>query len=129
VDELLSDPERPIGFVLLMENADSIRNVDELSWWWERGLRVIGPPWHSNRYSGSTMNGGPLTDLGRDLLDEMSRRGFVLDVTYMSDESAREALERYNGVVVATHANARRTVDRDRLLPDDVVESSHGGTE
>ena len=52
----------------------------------------------------------------------MARLGIVLDVTHMSDESAREALDRYRGVVVATHANARRTVPRDRLLADDVVE-------
>lgn len=121
LDDLLSDEARPIGLVLLMENADSIRDVDELSWWWEQGLRVIGPAWHSNRYSGGTMGGGPLTDDGRRLLEEMSRIGFALDLTHMSDESAREALERYEGVVVATHANARRTVERERLLPDDVV--------
>jgi len=106
-----------------MENADSIRDPDELAWWWERGLRVIGPAWHTNRYTGSTMTGGPLTDLGRSLLDEMSRIGFVLDVTHMSDDSSREALERFEGTVVATHANARRTVERDRLLPDDVIEA------
>jgi membrane dipeptidase len=121
LDELLRDDAHPIGLVLLMENADSIRDVDELAWWWEQGLRFIGPAWHSNRYSGSSMTGGPLTDLGRRLLDEMSRIGYVLDVTHMSDESAREALDRYEGVVVATHANARRTVDRERLLADDVV--------
>jgi membrane dipeptidase len=121
LDELLADGEAPIGLVLLMENADSIRDVDELSWWWERGLRFIGPAWHSNRYSGSAMTGGRLTDLGRNLLDEMGRIGFVLDITHMSDESTREALDRYDGVVVATHANARRTVELERLLAADVV--------
>jgi membrane dipeptidase len=124
--DLLADSTRSIGLILLMENADSIRDVDDLSWWWEQGLRFIGPAWHSNRYSGSSMNGGGLTDDGRRLLDEMSRIGFVLDVTHMSDESAREALQRYDGVVVATHANARRTVERDRLLADDVVREIAG---
>ena len=122
LDALVRDDAEPIGLVLLMENADSIRDVDELAWWWEQGLRLIGPAWHSNRHSGSSMTGGPLTELGRELLDEMSRIGFVLDVTHMSDESAREALDRYEGVAVATHANARRTVELDRLLPDDVVQ-------
>ncbi len=121
LDEVLAASSGPIGLVLLMENADSIRDVDELSWWWEQGLRFIGPAWHSNRYSGSAMSGGGLTDAGRRLLAEMGRIGFVLDITHMSDESAREALDRYEGVVVATHANARRTVELDRLLPDDVV--------
>jgi membrane dipeptidase len=67
------------------------------------------------------MTGGPLTAPGRALLDEMARIGFVLDLTHMSDESAREALARYDGVVVATHANARGRVVRERLLARDVV--------
>jgi len=112
-----------VGLVLLMENADPIRSPDEAAWWWAQGLRLIGPAWHTNRYSGSTMTGGPLTDDGRRLLDEMDRVGLVLDVTHMSDDAAREALTRYSGTVVATHANSRRTVDRPRLLPDDVVQA------
>jgi membrane dipeptidase len=115
-----------VGIVLLMENADPIRTPEEAAWWWENGLRLIGPAWHTNRYSGSSMSGGPLTDEGRRLLDEMDRLGFVLDVTHMSDEAAREALARYGGTVVATHANSRRTVERPRLLRDDVVQAIAG---
>ena len=55
-----------VGLVLLMENADSIRTPDEVGFWYEQGRRIVGPAWHSNRYTGSTIDGGPLTALGRD---------------------------------------------------------------
>src|SRR5207248_7306563 len=57
--------EGTVGLVLLMENADPIRTPDELGYWVDHGLRVIGPAWHSNRYTGDTRAGGGLTDLGR----------------------------------------------------------------
>jgi membrane dipeptidase len=113
--------DRRIGFVLLIENGDPIRTPDEVAFWADQGVRVIGPAWHSNRYSGSTKGGGPLTALGRDLLSEMERLGMVLDVTHMSDEATREAFERFDGAVVASHAHSRRTVPIDRLLPDAVI--------
>jgi len=44
---------RQIGLVLLMENADSIRSVEEVGFWYAQGVRLIGPAWHTNRYTGS----------------------------------------------------------------------------
>ena len=119
----LAPAEGTVGLVLLMENADPIRSPDELGFWVDQGLRVIGPAWHSNRYTGDTRAGGGLTDLGRSLLAEMDSLGVVLDLTHMSDEASFEALEQFDGSVVATHANSRRTVDRPRLLSDRAIEA------
>ena len=119
----LAPAEGIVGLVLLMENADPIRTPDELGFWVDQGLRVIGPAWHSNRYTGDTRAGGGLTDLGRSLLAEMDSLGVVLDLTHMSDEASFEALEQFDGSVVATHANSRRTVDRPRLLSDRAIEA------
>jgi membrane dipeptidase len=113
--------QRQVGLVLLMENADSIRVPSEVAFWHEQGVHVVGPAWHSNRFSGSSLDGGPLTDLGRQLLDEMQRHTMVLDLSHMSDEACREALERYSGPIVASHSNPRRLVPLQRLLPDDII--------
>ena len=40
-----SKKERPVGLVVLMEGADGIRGVDELSEWYDLGLRLIGLAW------------------------------------------------------------------------------------
>lgn len=111
-----------VGLVLLMENADPIREPSEVAFWAEQGIRMIGPAWHANRYSGDTKDGGPLTSLGRLLLEEMGRLGLTLDLTHMSEAACLEALESYDGAVVATHAHSQRTAAKARLLSDRVIE-------
>ncbi len=112
---------RQIGLVLLMENADSIRSVEEVGFWYAQGVRLIGPAWHTNRYTGSTLDPGPLTALGRDLLAMMQRYGIMLDLSHMAEEACMEALDHYEGPIVATHANPRRLVPMPRLLSDTVI--------
>lgn len=97
--------ERPVGLVVLMEGADGIRNPDELAEWHERGLRLIGLAWAGTRYSGGTKHPGPLTDDGRQLLKAMAGFGFVLDLSHMDEMAALEALDLYDGPIVATHVN------------------------
>lgn len=107
-----------VGLVLLMENADSIRTTDELDFWYEQGLRIVGPAWHTNRFTGSTMDSGPLTAEGRELLAAMGRRGMILDLSHMAEEACLEALVTYPGPVIASHANSQRMVPMTRLLSD-----------
>jgi membrane dipeptidase len=96
---------RPVGLVVLMEGAEGIRNVDELAEWHERGLRLIGLAWAGTRYSGGTRAPGPLTEDGRRLLQAMAEFGFVLDLSHMDERAALEALDLYQGPIVATHVN------------------------
>ena len=121
-DEAAGTSERRIGLVLLMENADPIRELEDVAFWAEQGVQMIGPAWQANRFTGDTRDGGPLTPLGRELLDEMERLGLVLDLTHMSEEACLQALDDYGGAVVASHAHSRRTVRLDRLLGDRVIE-------
>jgi membrane dipeptidase len=111
----------PIGVMLLMEGADPIRLPDELPLWWARGVRMVGPAWQRTRYAGGTQAPGPLTDLGRELLDAMAALGMALDVSHLADEAAAEALERFAGPVAATHSNARALVPTDRHLSDELL--------
>jgi membrane dipeptidase len=116
------DPERrQVGMVLLIENADLIRRPEEVCFWYEHGVRLIGPAWNSNRYTANTEQTGTLTDLGRSLLKEMESRGMILDLSHMSDAACAEAVATYQGPIVATHANPRRLVDVHRLIPDETI--------
>jgi membrane dipeptidase len=110
-----------IRLVLLMENADPIRDADDLSFWHDAGVRIIGPAWHSNRFSGDTREPGPLTPLGRELVGAMADLGVALDVTHMAEEACFEAFELFSGPVCATHAHSRRSCDIPRLLSDELV--------
>jgi membrane dipeptidase len=134
-----SNDGHQVGLVLLIENADLIRQPDEVTFWHAQGVRLVGPAWHTNRYTGSSMTGGPLTALGRALLDRMEGLGMILDLTHMSDDACRESLERYGGPVVATHTAPRSWGTSElgwthpqlahRLLADDVMAGliDHGG--
>jgi membrane dipeptidase len=94
-----------IGLVLLMEGADAIRHPDTLIDWYEAGVRIIGPAWAGTRYAGGTGEPGPLTNAGRDLLKLMDEVGMILDLSHLTEEGALEALERYEGTLIASHSN------------------------
>ncbi|MBN1678699.1 MAG: membrane dipeptidase [Anaerolineae bacterium] len=116
-------PDHHIGLIVLMEGADPIIDPAQLEEWYARGLRVIGPAWTATRYSGGTHAPGPLTDLGRELLDIMADLNMVLDLAHMTPEACQEALDRYDGPLIASHANPLhfRRNRPDRNLSDDTI--------
>ena len=121
---LTEGQEAAVGLVLLMEGAEAIRDLGELEEWWQRGLRLIGPAWAGNRFCGGTHEPGPLTDDGRALLDAMAAIGFALDVSHMDPPAALEAADRYEGLICATHANAKTLLkgsESNRHLTDELI--------
>lgn len=116
--------DHPVGLIHLMEGADGIRSPHELSEWWDMGLRMIGLAWAGTRYCGGTGEPGPLTDEGRELISAMADFNFILDLSHMDEAAAYESLDRYEGPIMATHANCAAIVrdpDTNRHLPDDVI--------
>jgi membrane dipeptidase len=114
----------PVGMIYLMEGADGIRSPNELEEWYDLGLRIIGLAWAGTRYCGGTGEPGPLTDEGRDLLAAMMDYNFLLDLSHMDDVAAVQALERYEGPVLATHSNCAalmKGAETNRHLPDHVI--------
>lgn len=120
VAEHLADPGAPLGVVLLMEGADPIRDADDLLFWTDRGVRVIGPAWERTRFAGGTDQPGPLTPAGRDLVRAMRELNVTLDASHLDDAAFWDAAEL--GVrMVATHANSRLFVDGNRHLTDEMA--------
>lgn len=113
--------ERPVGLALLMEGADPLTTPADLEAWYARGLRLLGPSWKATRYAGGTSQPGGLTALGRELLAEMQRLGMILDLSHLAEEAVWQALETYDGTIIASHANCREYVPTDRHLTDDMI--------
>lgn len=110
----------PLGFVISMEGADPILAPEQLSAWWDAGLRLLGPTHYGpGRYAGGTGTELGLTEIGAPLLREMERLGIVLDLTHLSDEAFWEALAHYDGLVLASHNNCRALVPHQRQFSDD----------
>jgi membrane dipeptidase len=101
-----TDNEHPrIGLVLLMEGADAVHHPDDLFDWYKSGVRIVSLSWAETHYAGGTGEPGPLTDAGRELLDVMAEVGMILDLSHLTEEGAIEALDRYEGTLIATHSN------------------------
>ena len=113
---------RPIGCILSLEGADSLITLDHLERAWNYGLRAIGPAHYGpGVYAQGTSTTGGFNARGRDLLREMQRLGFILDVTHLSDECFTEALDLYDGPIWASHHVCRALVPHQRQLPDDFI--------
>jgi len=110
-----------VGIVLLMEGADPIPEPKAFEEWYERGVRIVGPAWSETRYSGGTQRPGPLTGLGRELLEVMESFNAILDLSHLAEEAYFEALDRYGGHIIASHSNPRRFRNTDRHLSDDMI--------
>lgn len=103
----------PTGIVLLMEGAEGIGHPRELEGWWDAGVRLVGPVWAGDRFCGGVHNpNGSITHEGNELLEVMAGLGMVLDLSHMNEKSTLQALERYEGPIVATHANVRKLLKR-----------------
>ncbi|MHA0038149.1 dipeptidase [Deinococcus sp. PESE-13] len=120
IQEHLSAPPDRLGVVLLMEGADPVSGPDDLAFWQERGVRLIGPAWGRTRHAGGTDAPGPLTPEGRELVQAMRDLGLTLDASHLDDAAFWDAAE--TGVqMVSSHANARALVPGNRQLSDEMA--------
>jgi membrane dipeptidase len=112
---------RQIGLVALMEGADPIVEPEQVEMWYERGLRMVGLSWVATRYAGGTHEPGPLTDQGHRLLRMMRQFNMALDLSHCAEQAFFQALDVYDGPILASHSNPRRFVNKDRHLSDDMI--------
>jgi membrane dipeptidase len=112
----------PLGMIISMEGADPIVAPGQLEAWHKQGLRALGLSHYGRgRYAYGTGVDGPLSNLAPELLAEMARLSVALDVTHLSDISMAQAVERYDGPLLASHHNCRALVPGDRQLSDEQI--------
>ncbi|MBI4642047.1 MAG: membrane dipeptidase [Candidatus Tectomicrobia bacterium] len=119
--------DRKPGLVMLMEGADPIVHVRDLSRWWQRGLRMIGLTFGDTNYGRGVGGGSPtfkqggLTAEGFELLGQMAELGFIWDISHLTEEGIWQGLDLKFPRVCASHANARALTPTDRHLSDEVI--------
>ena len=67
---------------------------------------------------------GGLTAFGRDVVAEMNRVGMLVDISHVSVETMRYAIEASTSPVIASHSNAHAIAPHPRNIPDDVPAGS-----
>jgi membrane dipeptidase len=118
-DQEFTTPPPPLGCVISMESADSIPDPIELDVWHADGVRVIGPAHYGpGRYSGGTGTDLGLTPLGYALLKAMTELKLILDLSHLSDTAFWQALDVFDGAVMASHNNCRTLVTHQRQFSD-----------
>jgi membrane dipeptidase len=112
----------PLGFILSMEGADPVLSPEQVEEWFQAGLRIIGPAHYGvSPYAHGTGTEGGLFPKGPALLKEMQRVGMILDVTHLSDQCFDEAMDIYEGPVLASHHNCRALAPHQRQLTDEQI--------
>lgn len=113
---------KPVGFILSLEGADSIVNLNYLEKAYQNGLRALGPAHYGpGRYAFGTDSSAPLSQDGKALIRKMEELGIILDTTHLCDLAFWDALEIYNGPVWASHNNCRALVDHNRQFSDEMI--------
>lgn len=112
------------GYLLAVESLRHVGDPADLARFRELGVRSLQPihfldtPWgRSSREGALPPSSRGLSGLGREMLDEMGRLGFILDLAHMNDRTAEESLLRYRGPVMCSHTGLRELRPSARNLP------------
>lgn len=115
---------KPIGYILSLEGADSIVNVNYLEGAYQNGLRALGPAHYGpGRYANGTDASGKMAANGLELLKEMERLNIILDATHLCDDAFWQALDNFNGHIWASHNNCRALVNHNRQYSDEMIKA------
>ncbi|MEK6152933.1 membrane dipeptidase [Flavobacteriaceae bacterium 3-367] len=117
-----TSPDKPIGYILSLEGADSIVSMAHLEKSFESGLRAIGPAHYGpGTYAHGTDSVGGIGSKGKELLKKIEELNLILDATHLCDMSFWETMKIYNGPVWASHNNCRKLVDHNRQFSDEQI--------
>lgn len=117
-----SNDNKPIGYVLSIEGADSFVTPEFVDRAYNYGLRAVGPAHYGpGRYANGTDSSGRLNELGQELLRRMDNLNMILDATHLCDDAFWHALDIYKGNIWASHNNCRAIVNHNRQFSDDMI--------
>jgi membrane dipeptidase len=116
--------QKPIGYILSLEGADSLITIQHIERAWNYGLRAIGPAHYGEgRYANGTDSSGLMHSKGIALLKEMERLNIILDATHLCDDAFWQALDNFNGSVWASHNNVRAIVNHNRQFSNEQIKA------
>lgn len=116
--------DKPVGYILSLEGADSLVTVQHLERAYAYGLRAVGPAHYGpGRYANGTDASGKMHSNGLELLKKMDELNIILDATHLCDDAFWQALHHFKGAVWASHNNCRSLVDHNRQFSDEMIKA------
>lgn len=139
-EDLTGCMERDVfAIVLHFEGAEAIDpDLDNLSGYYYRGLRSLGPVWsRPNRFGCGVPfrfphppdTGPGLTSAGKDLVRECNRLGIMIDLSHINERGFRDVADITDAPLVVTHTNVFTICPSTRNVTDyqiDAVAESNG---
>ena len=112
------------GFILTVEDSRLLcGDINNLYSLYRRGVRVLTLLWGGKSIIGSSWNEqGPLSDFGKEVLEECFNIGIIPDISHANDEAISYVLDRARKrqkPVIATHSNSRSVHCHMRNLTDE----------
>ena len=116
-----------IAWVAAQESSTCIENeVDRIDILYGLGIRQMGLVYSESNTLGTgldEMRDGGLTDFGYDCVMRMNKLGMLIDVSHVSDQTARDAIESSKKPIIISHAGSKTVHPIKRMVPDDVLQS------
>lgn len=119
-----------VALALGMENASPLEGTTaNLDHFVARGIRYVSLAHSkSNRYSDSSYDLNErwdgLSELGRQTVPALNRRGVMIDISHLSDKAAWQVLELSKAPVIASHSSLRHFIPGfHRNMSDDMVKA------
>ncbi|MGO1972444.1 MAG: dipeptidase [Propionibacteriaceae bacterium] len=116
----------PIASLLGAEGGHSIANsLGVLRSLYRLGVRYMTLTHNENTdwadSATDTAQAGGLTEFGREVVREMNRLGMLVDLSHVSADVMRQALDTTAAPVIFSHSSAFAVCDHPRNVPDDVL--------
>jgi membrane dipeptidase len=118
--------QKKIAALMGIEGGHAIENsLAALREFHRLGVRYMTLTWNNTNDWADAARGEPkhhgLTEFGRDVVREMNRLGMLVDVSHVSDETMRDALDVSKAPIIASHSSARALSNVPRNIPDDLL--------
>jgi len=119
-----------ISAFLSLEGAEPVRTLDDLNYFYQRGVRMIGLAWNYQTVICDTAFDDPernptpyqgLSPFGVEAVKRMNQVGILIDVSHASDDTVRDVLAASTDPIVASHSCAAHFMPHYRNLKDELI--------
>lgn len=130
IDFLNNQNEDKMSAFITLEDARALNNnLDNLKFYYEKGIRLITLTWNHENCIGypnskdkNIMQKG-LKNFGKETVELMNQLGVIIDVSHLSDGGFWDVHNISKSPFTASHSNARELVAHSRNLTDDMIKA------